>query len=117
MQFYAVLLPVATLLAATANAAECVSQHGSQRCVDSTDLLTNREVFCNSPNNYLAENQVYEFYGANDYMGIFSPHNIPNQQACWDSTLDIIDQCLGHRNGGSYSVDGWEMEINFCAFE
>jgi hypothetical protein len=44
MQFYAVLLPVATLLAATANAADCYSQSGSQTCLNSTDLLTLRNV-------------------------------------------------------------------------
>jgi hypothetical protein len=44
MQFYAVLLPVATLLAATANAADCDSAYGAQNCVDYNDLLTARQV-------------------------------------------------------------------------
>ncbi|KAJ5464489.1 uncharacterized protein N7458_000175 [Penicillium daleae] len=70
MQFFVVLLLVATLLATTANAAECSSYHGSYTCLNSTALLEYRE---------------------------------------------IIDSCLGHRNGGSYSLDGWSMEIDFCA--
>jgi hypothetical protein len=44
MQFYIVLLPVATLLATTANAADCYSQGGSQTCLNSTDLLNYRNV-------------------------------------------------------------------------
>ncbi|KAJ5464874.1 uncharacterized protein N7458_000560 [Penicillium daleae] len=99
MQFYAVLLPVAALLATTASAADCYPLHGSHRCVNSNDLLTNREYFT----------------GANGHHGVFTSYNVPTQQACWDSLLDIIDQCLGHRNGGTYSLDGWSMEINFCA--
>ncbi|KAJ5444098.1 uncharacterized protein N7458_007970 [Penicillium daleae] len=99
MQFFAVLLPVATLLATTANAADCSSDSGSQTCLNSTDLLYSR----------------WEWRGDNGQMGTFKPSNIPNEQSCYDSTLDIIDQCLGHSNSGTYSLDGWSMGINFCA--
>jgi hypothetical protein len=44
MRFYAVLLPVATLLATTANAADCYPQSGSYSCVTSDDLWMFREV-------------------------------------------------------------------------
>jgi hypothetical protein len=44
MQFFAVLLPVATVLATTANAADCSSDSGSQTCLNSTDLLYSRWV-------------------------------------------------------------------------
>ncbi|KAJ5438021.1 uncharacterized protein N7458_009019 [Penicillium daleae] len=112
MQFYAVLLEVATLLATTANAADCFSDSGSQICLNSTDLLKYREWLCTYKT--WANNMPFDWLGANGHIATFTPSNVPNEQSCWDSTLDIIDQCLGYRNGGAYSLDGWSMTIDFC---
>ncbi|KAJ5890338.1 uncharacterized protein N7473_006566 [Penicillium subrubescens] len=74
------------------------TQRGAKTCLNDNDLLTAR-----SP-----------YYGQNGWGGTITGSNIPTQQLCWDSTLDIINQCLGHKNGGSYSQNGWNVSTDFC---
>ncbi|KAI0816841.1 hypothetical protein BC628DRAFT_1334213 [Trametes gibbosa] len=39
------------------------------------------------------------------------------QQECWDGFEQIIDQCLGHRNGGSYNFNSASLDVSFCKCE
>ncbi|KAF7507648.1 hypothetical protein GJ744_010201 [Endocarpon pusillum] len=103
-------VPVTAYLASTALAAECYDQGGSGTCGTRDDLYSAREDYCN--NNWGGGTKVY--WGSNFWEFTFSGNSIPSQQLCWDSTENIINQCLGYRNGGSYSLNGWSMNINFC---
>jgi hypothetical protein len=105
-----VFVPVTAYLASSALAAECYSQGGANECGNRGDLYNARTDYCN--NHWGGGNQVY--YGTNGWRFTYNGFNIPSQQQCWDSTQDIIDTCLGHKNGGSYSQNGWNVNINFC---
>ncbi|KAF2163628.1 hypothetical protein M409DRAFT_26235 [Zasmidium cellare ATCC 36951] len=113
MQFLALVLPIAAFMASTAYGAECYSQSKRKECLNSNDLYNARQDYCGSFR--FQQNGEKDYFGQNGWKEAFTGTNIPNQQLCWDSTDNIIKQCLGHKNGGSYSQNGWNMNINFCA--
>ncbi|KAF9464024.1 hypothetical protein BDZ94DRAFT_1162799 [Collybia nuda] len=114
MQFSIALLIPIFALATGASAAECYSQGGSHRCVDPTSLGSYREDYCN--NNWQGNGGSKDYNAENGFTARFQRVGaFASQQQCWDSTEDIISQCLGHRDGGTWAGSMMTMNINFCA--
>ncbi|KAF2162779.1 hypothetical protein M409DRAFT_58172 [Zasmidium cellare ATCC 36951] len=113
MQFSTLaFMPVAALLASTAYGAECYSQGHDTNCLNRDGAYSFRQSYCGG--NEWQSNGIRYYTGSNGFRGSIDGENLPSQQSCWDSTQNIIDQCIGHKNGGFYTGGGWNVNFNFC---
>jgi hypothetical protein len=113
MQFrLAFLLPIVAL-ASHASAAECYTQDGSNRCVDSGSIWPDREDYCN--NNWQRDGNSEAYPANNGFSARFTrTGTFASQEQCWDFTHDIINTCFGRKDGGTWTGSSMEMNINFC---
>ncbi|KAK8129019.1 Extracellular dipeptidyl-peptidase dpp4 [Apiospora sp. TS-2023a] len=106
-----VFLPITALLASTAYGAECYAQNGATACLTRAELNSARADYCGNNNYQLCGAKTYTGqYGKASFAGV----NVGTQQECWDETIDIINQCFGKKNGGSFSSGSGNVNINFC---
>ncbi|KAF1956195.1 hypothetical protein CC80DRAFT_593670 [Byssothecium circinans] len=115
MKFTAPALVLLTA-ASTANAAECYAQGGNsnRRCVTKSGIWQFREWFCTQ--NWSGSYQEKTYNDNNGFSAKFSHSGaFASQQQCWDSTEDIINKCLGKKDGGSWTTSQVSVNIGFCS--
>ncbi|KAK7926556.1 hypothetical protein PG985_003554 [Apiospora marii] len=105
MHFSTSLLPIAALLASKAYGAECYAQDGGPRCVTRDEIYNARQDYCG--NNLWQQCGSKKYTGINGYRSSIAAVNVPAQKQCYDGINDVIVQCFGKRNGGSFSVGDW----------
>ncbi|KAG7091507.1 hypothetical protein E1B28_010535 [Marasmius oreades] len=109
----AILAAIAFFTTGT-TAAECYSQGGSHRCSTADDVRNARVSFCND--QWGGDSASQRYPSSNDLASVFSHYgSFDSQQECWDSTEDIINTCLGHKDGGTWTVSSVQVNVNFCA--
>ncbi|KAF8068862.1 hypothetical protein FPV67DRAFT_1093836 [Lyophyllum atratum] len=110
---FAVLVPIVALATGT-SAAECYAQGGSHRCADRDSIWNFRSLYCTQ--EYQGSGGSKTYNAANGFSAVFSrTGSFVSQQQCWDTTADIIDTCLGHKDGGTWTASSLALNINFCA--
>ncbi|KAF9263906.1 hypothetical protein L218DRAFT_863944 [Marasmius fiardii PR-910] len=113
MHLTTVAILAATGFITTTSAAECYAQGGSNRCSTAADVRGAHEDFCN--NHWTGDSASVRYTSSNGFHSNFAHFGaFHTQQDCWDSTEDIIDQCIGHKNGGTWTVPDFLVNINFC---
>ena len=97
MRFSTIIVPFAAL-ATSVFAAECFSQGGSKTCMSLDGMKTAINDYCS---NNRQGHSVYTDAG-NDFEGSISGGS-PSESFCFDALNAIVNQCAGHKNGGSFS--------------
>lgn len=113
MRFFSTLVAPLTMmmmamLSSPGEAAECFAQSGGQGCAtrDRVKLLSER--FCekypdgNGDNEWATE-ASFSLWG-----------KFENLQQCKDAFGNVIDQCHGKRNGGTWSHDKIFAGVDWC---
>jgi hypothetical protein len=112
------LLALSTLstLFTLTSAADCWDETGSQICLDSKGAWDLRQQYCGSTSDWNTVTQRVGFSSINTgYMGQVTRIGVfENQQECWNILADIISTCLGESDGGSWTISGFAIYINFC---
>lgn len=108
------LLAFSTLsdLATLTLAAECSSTSGSQICLDRGAVWDLRQHYC--ANQWNTQTWRVGLDSSGNIGQIWRQSISNNQQECWDSIGNIIDQCYGKANGGSWSLTGLMVNIDYC---
>ncbi|GLB42147.1 hypothetical protein LshimejAT787_1101620 [Lyophyllum shimeji] len=110
---FTLLIPIAAL-ATGASAAECYAQGGSHRCVDGDSMWTFRQWYCTQ--DFQGNGGSKRYNADNGFSAVISRAGpFSSQQQCWDSSADIINTCMGHKDGGTWTGSSMELNINFCA--
>ncbi len=110
-------LAVALFAAApqAALAASCYSQSGCKNCETRDSLESARQAFCGS-NDWSHSGGISWGWAHVTLDGQFA-----TQQECWDGFQQVIDQCLGHKDGGVYNFDfngnSARLDVGFCNCE
>ncbi|PVH99327.1 hypothetical protein DM02DRAFT_656481 [Periconia macrospinosa] len=103
---------LALAISSAAIAAECDRSGGSRTCGSKNAQWSAREAYCN---NFWATATRYVLKDTNGYgVKIERSGSFSNQQQCWDVTANIINQCLGKKDGGHWVKAPLTVDINFC---
>ncbi|KZV95250.1 hypothetical protein EXIGLDRAFT_766382 [Exidia glandulosa HHB12029] len=85
------------LFAASAFAASCYSGGGCNNCENRDSLYAARSAWCGS------DKWSYSNSGGWGNAQVSVNGHFDSPDACWNGFADIIDQCAGHKNGGTYN--------------
>ncbi|KAI0634543.1 hypothetical protein C8Q77DRAFT_1112961 [Trametes polyzona] len=119
MQFklagFATLAAVIAAVAPTAFAATCYSASGCKTCASQGSLEDARQTFCGG-NDWTQSSSLSWGAAHINLEGRFY-----SQQECFDGFENIIEQCLGHKDGGIYTYDyngdSARLDVDFCSCE
>lgn len=101
------ILALSTITAIT-SAAECSANKGNPHCITKEDVYAIREDLCGKDTWKQKKGAVrIDGSGTQTQIGQVSFEGVFNNvQECWDSTQNIIEQCLGKTDGGEWSLSG-----------
>ncbi|KAL1617783.1 hypothetical protein SLS54_007562 [Diplodia seriata] len=112
MRFDVPLLATGLALTSTASAASCYSAGGCGTCASNDEVWQAREQLCGG-DRWKSSTSFNWGWAVVNLSGRFS-----SQQACWDGFENIINQCYGKKNGGTYdwnyNGDSAHLDVNFC---
>ncbi|KZV79505.1 hypothetical protein EXIGLDRAFT_819865, partial [Exidia glandulosa HHB12029] len=101
------------LFAASAFAASCYSDGGCNNCENRDSLYAARSAWCGSDKSVphspragsseLPSRWSYSNSGGWGNAQVSVNGHFDSPDACWNGFADIIDQCAGHKNGGTYN--------------
>jgi hypothetical protein len=107
------LLPVLALLR-LGLAAECSGHSGSNTCATPTGVRNVVNDFCASFAISQAGQQNFQDPSNKFTFSLGTTAAISNVITCENAANDIIDQCIGHADGGTFSVQAFTLSISFC---
>ncbi|KZV90350.1 hypothetical protein EXIGLDRAFT_720504 [Exidia glandulosa HHB12029] len=101
------------LFAASAFAASCYSDSGCGNCESHDSMYAARQDFCGSDKWSFQNSEAW-----GDALISLSGH-FDSPQSCWDGFAQIIDQCYGQKNGGTFDWDyngnSAHLDVDFCS--
>ncbi|KAI0816840.1 hypothetical protein BC628DRAFT_1108622 [Trametes gibbosa] len=104
----AALAAALTLAAPPALAADCAPTSGCSFCEDRHSWFAASDDFCGGDGWTHPGQQTW------GWGQIWLDGQFDTQQECRDGFQQIVDQCLGFWNGGSYNYNSASLHILFC---
>jgi hypothetical protein len=98
-------------------AAECYAQSGGPNCVAKAPLLAFGNGWCNANFDALQGGWSQFPDPAGKIADIGKIGVFPNAATCIEAYTQIVNQCFGQRNGGSWTWGGVSLNINFCQWQ
>lgn len=99
-------------ITSTTLAAECFSQTGASNCASRNGLYTMREAYCKDFWQY--PGIAWQGADGSNVAQLTHTTIFGAQQDCWDAYENIIVECLGKANGGSWTKDANTAVMDFC---
>ena len=111
--FSAILLAVLGVFINISFAAECYYQSHAYNCLSRDALMRAIEDYCDDKwNDDCHEFKKYDEYRNKGYIG--SIGEFPSKQACISAAQNIVNECYGVKNGGSWTYNDASINISFC---
>jgi len=112
MQLPTFILALLAIMASSVLAAECFSNGGTSTCLPKAYLYEAVTDYCT-----WTTSQPRKVYvdGATGWQGTIEGSYLDSQgQECFSALNNIVDQCAGHKDGGSWTLGDFSMKFDFC---
>ncbi|KAL6818418.1 hypothetical protein GGI42DRAFT_6097 [Trichoderma sp. SZMC 28013] len=114
MHYWPIILS-AIGMASLSQAAECYDADVGTFCINADTLRSHASDWCKQHYNTLNGDWTTLTDGGGNVARIGKIGNFENSQVCVTAYNNIMN-CLGERNGGSWTANGASLNINFCAW-
>jgi hypothetical protein len=109
-----IALPIIGMFSVS-RAAECYAQDHGHRCPSKDFLLNYRFGWCGTYWNAPLAGWMTVDDNAGNSASISKVGNFVSESECEAAFGNIISECHGLRNGGSWTLHGTNLNINYCA--